>query len=297
MIKVCDLHKNFDDFLALCGVNVNVPDGAIYGLVGPNGSGKTTLIKHLTGVFIADQGYIEIDGLDVRDNAALRERIVYIPDDLYFFPQANINDMINFYRRIYPNFDMERLDRLREVFALDHKKSIRRFSRGMKKHVAFMLGLCIKPDVYILDEPMDGLDPVARRKVWNLLFQEVVERNSTIFISSHNLRELEDACDHVGIMHQGQIVLERSLDELQSNIFKLQTAFRHEAPDFSHLNVLSQNKAGSVLQLIIRGEKDEILNQVQALNPLMIDVLPLSLEEIFIHELGGMDYAVKDVIL
>lgn len=297
MIQVYDLHKNFDGFPALQGVNLHAPRGSVYGLVGPNGSGKTTLIKHMTGVFVADQGYIEIDSQDVRDNAALRERIAYIPDDLYFFPQSHINDMVKFYQQIYPAFDGERRELLREVFPLDEKKPIRRFSRGMKKHVAFMLSLCMKPDLYILDEPMDGLDPVARRKVWNLLFQEVAERECTVFISSHNLRELEDVCDHVGIMHEGRIVLERSLDELQSNIFKLQTAFRHAPPDLSHLNILAESKLGSVLQLIIRGNQEEILHQMQSLNPLMVDVLPLSLEEIFIHELGGMDYAIQDVIL
>ncbi|MDO4541011.1 MAG: ABC transporter ATP-binding protein [Syntrophomonadaceae bacterium] len=297
MITVSDLYKSFDGFPALDGVDLTVPTGSIYGLVGPNGSGKTTLIKHLTGVFMADQGHIEIDEQDVRDNAALRHRVAYIPDDLYFFPQANIKDMMKFYQRMYPSFSPERFDRLREVFDLDEKKAIRRFSRGMKKHVAFMLTLSFVPDIYILDEPMDGLDPVARRKVWNLLFQEVAERQCTVVVSSHNLRELEDVCDHVGIMHQGKVVLERSLDELQSNIFKFQTAYRHEAPDLSHLNILAVSHIGSVLQFIIRGDKEHILGEVQATNPLMIDVLPLSLEEIFIHELGGMDYAIKDIIL
>jgi ABC-2 type transport system ATP-binding protein len=167
----------------------------------------------------------------------------------------------------------------------------------MKKHVAFIMAFCNKPDVMILDEPMDGLDPVARRKVWSLIFQDVAERQTTVFVSSHNLRELEDVCDHVGILHRGEVVLERSLDELQKNIFKLQMGFLGDPPDFSGLQVLSENRVGSVIQLIVRGEQEEVLHRVRSLNPLMIDILPLSLEEIFIYELGGLDYAIKSVII
>lgn len=297
MIEVRGLCKSFDEFQALHNVNITVPRGSVYGIVGPNGSGKTTLIKHMVGILIPDHGTIKIEENEVFDNPAVKKRIAYIPDDIYFFPQANIKDMINFYRNVYSDFNNERLEKLSPIFPLDFKMPIRRFSRGMKKHVAFILALCTMPDVFILDEPMDGLDPVARRKVWSLLFQDVAERQATVFVSSHNLRELEDVCDHVGIMHQGEVVLERSLDELQNNIFKLQMAFSDETPDFSELHVLAEHKVGSVIQLVVRGEREEILNKAIKLNPLMVDVLPLSLEEIFIHELGGMNYAITSTII
>ncbi len=297
MIEVRNLCKSFDGFQVLHNVNVTVPKGCVYGIVGPNGSGKTTLIKHMVGILIPDQGTIQIDENEVLDNPAVKKRIAYIPDDMYFFLQDDMQDVINFYRRVYPDFNDERLEKLIPIFPLDPKMPIRRFSRGMKKHAAFLLALCTMPDVLVLDEPMDGLDPVARRKVWSLIFQDVAERETTVFVSSHNLRELEDVCDHVGIMHRGEVVLERSLDELQNNIFKLQMAFRNESPDFNSLNVLAEHKVGSVIQLVVRGERKEILNKAVILNPLMLDVLPLSLEEIFIHELGGMDYAISSAII
>jgi ABC-2 type transport system ATP-binding protein len=297
MIEVQGLCKTFDGFPALNNVSINVPKGSIYGIVGPNGSGKTTLIKHMVGILIPDQGTIRIEDEEVYDNPAVKKRVAYIPDDIYFFPQDNLDDMVNFYRRVYPEFNMERWQKLLPVFSLDNKRALRRFSRGMKKHAAFMLTLSMMPDVLVLDEPMDGLDPVARRKVWSLLFQDVAERQTTVFVSSHNLRELEDVCDHVGILHRGEVVLERGLDELQNNIFKLQMGFHGEAPDFSSLNVLADNRVGSVVQLVVRGERERVLQQAAALQPLMLDVLPLSLEEIFIYELGGLDYEISTAII
>lgn len=297
MIEVRGLNKSFDDFQALKNVHINVPPGSVYGIVGPNGSGKTTLIKNMVGILIPDSGSIKIKGEDVFDNPAVKHKVAYVPDDIYFFPQANMGDMIRFYQEVYPDFNQERLEKLIPVFPLDPKMPIRRYSRGMKKHIAFILALSIMPQVLILDEPMDGLDPVARRKVWSLIFQDVAEREATVFVSSHNLRELEDVCDHVGIMHKGGVVLERSLDEMQSNIFKLQMAFNSSLPAFNGLEILSQHQTGSVIQLVVRGNKEEILNLATSYNPLMVDVLPLSLEEIFIHELGGMDYGTFSTII
>lgn len=290
MIEVQSLYKSFDGFQALNNVNINVPLASVYGIVGPNGSGKTTLIKHMAGILIPDQGAIKINGEDVYDNPAVKGKVAYIPDDIYFFPQANMKDMIRFYQQVYPDFNYERLEKLLPLFPLEEKVPIRRFSRGMKKHVAFILALSIMPDVLIMDEPMDGLDPIARRKVWSLIFQDVAERQSTVFVSSHNLRELEDVCDHVGILQQGEVVLERNLDEMQSYIFKLQMAFRGEPPAFTGLEILSEHHTGSVIQLVVRGEREQIIEQATLFGPLMVDVLPLSLEEIFIHELGGLDY-------
>lgn len=297
MIKVRELNKSFNDFQALRDVNITVPKASVYGIVGPNGSGKTTLIKHIVGILMADQGTVTINEQPVFDNPALKRTVAYIPDDIYFFPQADFKEMIKFYQQVYPNFNQERLEKLLPIFPLDYRKPLRHFSRGMKKHVAFILALCTMPEVLILDEPMDGLDPVARRKVWSLVFQDVSERQTTVFIASHNLRELEDVCDCVGIIHRGEVVLERNLDELQNNIFKLQLAFRQDVPDFSGLTVLSKNQVGSVIQLVVRGEREQIISQANQFNSLMMDILPLSLEEIFIHELGGMDYVINSTII
>jgi len=298
MIEVRDLKKSFDGYWALNGVNINVPRGSVYGLVGPNGAGKTTLIKHLAGVFIPDSGTITIDGQPSFENVQVKSRVVYIPDDIYFFPQANLLDMKKFYRSVYPVFDEERFKKLHEVFPFDPKKSLRRLSRGMKKQAAFWLGICLKPDLMLLDEPVDGLDPVMRRKVWSVLLQDVAERNMTVFVSSHNLRELEDVCDHVGIMHEGRIILERNLSEIQNNIIKLQVAFDGPLPEgMNQLDILNRQSTGRVWVLIVRGNKDRILSHVRKLNPIIMDALPLTLEEIFVYELGGMNYAVKDIIL
>jgi len=298
MIEVRDLKKSFDGYWALNGVNINVPRGSVYGLVGPNGAGKTTLIKHLAGVFIPDSGTITIDGQPSFENVQVKSRVVYIPDDIYFFPQANLLDMKKFYRSVYPVFDEERFKKLHEVFPFDPKKSLRRLSRGMKKQAAFWLGICLKPDLMLLDEPVDGLDPVMRRKVWSVLLQDVAARNMTVFVSSHNLRELEDVCDHVGIMHEGRIILERNLSEIQNNIIKLQVAFDGPLPEgMNQLDILNRQSTGRVWVLIVRGNKDRILSHVRKLNPIIMDALPLTLEEIFVYELGGMNYAVKDIIL
>lgn len=298
MIEVRDLKKSFGDFWALNGVNISVPRGSVYGLVGPNGAGKTTLIKHLAGVFIPDSGTVTIDGQPSFENVQVKSRVVYIPDDIYFFPQATLLDMKKFYQSVYPLFDEERFKKLHEVFPFDPKRSLRRLSRGMKKQAAFWLGICLKPDLMLLDEPVDGLDPVMRRKVWSVLLQDVAERNMTVFVSSHNLRELEDVCDHVGIMHEGRIILERNLSEIQNNIIKLQVAFDGPLPEeMNQLDILNRQVTGRVWVLIVRGDRDRILSHVGNLNPIIMDALPLTLEEIFVYELGGMNYAVKNIIL
>ncbi len=298
MIEIRDLKKSFDGFYALNGVNAKAEKGSVYGLVGPNGAGKTTLIKHLAGVFIQDSGSITVDGVQIFDNVEIKSRMFYIPDEVYFFPQASVMDMKKYYKSIYPNFDEVRFQKLQEVFPIDPKKRIKRFSRGMQKQAAFWLGISTRPDIMLLDEPVDGLDPVMRRKVWSVLLQDVAEREMAVFVSSHNLRELEDVCDHVGIMHEGKVVLERSLTELQNNIVKVQVAFEGELPtEVNNLNILNRQQSGRIWILIIRGDREQILGEINKFSPLIVDALPLSLEEIFIYELGGMDYAVKNIVL
>lgn len=299
MIEVNGLVKRFDGFTALDGATLSVPAGSVYGLVGPNGAGKSTLIRHLTGIFRQDAGTVRIGGENIWENAALKARIAAIPDDWYYFLQSSIRDMMRFYRGLYPDFSMERYEKLKEVFQLDEKRPIRRLSKGMQKQAAFWLALCCMPDYLILDEPVDGLDPVMRRQVWSLLMGDVAQRGTTVLVSSHNLRELEDVCDHVGILSHGKVLLERSLTDLQDNILKLQVAFRDgELPKLpEELNVLHVTQVGRVHTLIVRGSPEEIKSRVSALDPLFLEALPLSLEEIFIYELGGEDYAVRDIVL
>ena len=298
MIEVRDAVKKFDGFAALDGTTLTVPAGSVYGLVGPNGAGKSTLIRHLTGIYRQDSGEVTIGGEQVWENAAVKARIAAIPDDWYFFMQSTVRDMMRFYKGFYPSFSMERYEKLKEVFNIDEKRAIRRLSKGMQKQVAFWLALSCMPDYLVLDEPVDGLDPVMRRQVWSLVMGDVAQRGTTVLVSSHNLRELEDVCDHVGIMDHGKVLLERSLAQLQDNMVKLQVVFQdgvNEVP--ADLPVLHASKVGRIHTLIMRMNAEEATERLSAYNPLLVDAVPLTLEEIFIYELGGADYAVKDIVL
>lgn len=297
MIKVRALTKSFDGFTALNGLTMTVPRGSVYGLVGPNGSGKSTIIRHIMGIYRPDSGAVEVDGQPVYENAAVKGRMAYIPDDVFFFMQASIRDMMRYYRGIYPNFSTERFEKLRGAFSLDEKMPIRRMSKGMQKQAAFWLCMCACPDILVLDEPVDGLDPMMRRQIWSIIMSDVSERGTTVLVSSHNLRELEDVCDHVGILDRGQLLLERSLSELQENISKIQIAFSEGADVPEGLDVIHRAQSGQLSLLIVRGEPREVMARLQETQPIFADALPLSLEEIFIYELGGKDYAVKDIIL
>ena len=295
MIEIKNVTKKFDDFTALDGVDINVEKGSVYGLVGPNGAGKTTIIKIMTGIYRSDSGTIHIDGKDVYENSEIKKRMVYISDDLYFFPGYSIKDMASYYKGIYPYWSDERFRAMSDIFKIDINRSVRRLSKGMQKQVAFWLGLSANPDIMILDEPVDGLDPVMRKNVWNLMLSDVVERNMTVLVSSHNLRELEDVCDHVGIMNNGKVVIEKALDEVKGNIHKVQTAFTDGLPDelLNVLEVLKHEKVGSVDMLILRGSYQKIADVIKKYNPLILDVVPLSLEEIFIYEMGGLGYELE----
>lgn len=298
MIKAENIVKYFDDFCALDHASVHVPKGAIYGLVGPNGAGKSTLIRHITGIYRPNEGQVLVKDEPVYENVAIKSKMAYIPDDLFYFLQADTMEMKHFYAGLYPNFDHELFEKLRDFFpAIDTKRNIRRLSKGMQKQVAFWLALCCNPEVLVLDEPVDGLDPVMRRQLWGLILSHVQEKETTILISSHNLRELEDVCDHVGIMHNGKVLLERSLNELQNTICKIQVAFAGDVPPLSsRFDVLHMSNMGRVYTLIIKSDPGKIQEELSKLNPLFIDVLPLTLEEIFIYEMGGADYAVKDIL-
>ena len=297
MIQVNKLIKSFDGFRALDGLNIHVPKGAVYGLVGPNGAGKSTVIRHLAGIYRQDSGQVLIDGQPVYENPEIKGRIAYIPDDIFFYTQATINDMMKFYRSVYPRFSPERFEKLAELFNLDRKQPMHKLSKGMQKQAAFWLAMSQCPEVVILDEPVDGLDPVMRRQVWSALLADVAENGTTVLVSSHNLRELEDVCDHVGIMNHGRMLVERSLSELQDNIVKIQLAFADGGKLPEGLEILHSSSTGRLQQLILRGSAEELTAKISAAGPLFLDVVPLNLEEIFIYELGGADREVKDIVI
>ncbi len=296
MIETKNLTKKYGDFKALDNVNMHVPKGSIYGLVGPNGAGKTTLLKILTGVFNATSGESFIDEKKVEDIDDRKQNICFISDDLYYFPTATIKNMADLYKNMYKNFDEDRFMKISKVIDIDVKTKISSLSKGMKKQVAFWLAITTKPDVLILDEPVDGLDPIMRKQIWSIVVQDVAERGMTVLISSHNLRELEDVCDYVGILHKGKLVIERDLNEMKTDTHKLQLSFEKDV-DLSGLDLLHSSKIGRVHTVILKGDKNEVISQINQFNPVIVDFIPLSLEEIFIYEIGGKGYEFKDIII
>jgi len=290
MIEVTNLSKSFDGFTALNGLNLTVKKGSVYGLVGTNGSGKTTIIKHITGVLRQDAGDITVDDEDVFDNVPLKKRMGFIPDDLYFFASYNLKEMSGFYKELYPNWNCERFAAMTSLFGLDAGRKLSKFSKGMQKQAAFILTMSSMPEFLILDEPIDGLDPIVRKLVWKYIVEDVADREMSVLVSSHNLRELEGICDSIGILSGGVMMIERDLDELKSDIHKVQIAFkegsRPENP-YAGLNVLHSDKRGSVELMIIRNKKEDVEKMAAETEPAVFDMLPLTLEEIFIYELGG----------
>ena len=271
MIEIKDLTKRFDGFTALQELNMTVPQASVYGLVGPNGAGKSTIIRHLTGVYYPDSGEVLVGGAPVFENPSVKAHIACIPDDLSCHAGATIRELRQFYKGLYPNFSDARFDALRDIFPLDVKQPLRRFSKGMQKQAAFWLAISTQPDYLILDEPVDGLDPVMRKQVWSIILEDVASRGTTVLVSSHNLREL------------------------QENIVKVQLVTDRPLPP--ELNILHQSMTGRIQTLIVRGDRREIAGLLQQCNPLLCDLLPLSLEEIFIYELGGVNYDVKNLVL
>ena len=293
MLEMKNVTKTFGNFKALDDLTLTVPSGRVYGLVGPNGAGKSTAIRHLTGVYRPDSGSVTMDEQPIYENPAVKATIGYIPDEIFYYPSATLEDMRKFYRGIYPTFDDALFDKLYDVFQLPKRTPIRRFSKGMQKQAAFHLTVCTRPKTLILDEPVDGLDPVMRRQVMGLILSDVAGHGTTVLISSHNLRELEDVCDYVGIMNRGKMLLEKSLADMQGSTVKLQLV--GDAPQ--ELDILNASVSGRLKTLIVRGEAEEVGAKMAACKPAYFDVLPLSLEEIFIYELGGVDYEIKDILL
>jgi len=299
MIEVKNVTKYFDDFKVLDNLSLNVKKGAIYGLIGPNGAGKTTIINHINGVLKPEKGEITINGEAVYENEKIKEKVLSIADDWFFYATYTIKQMASFYASVYPDFSFERYEAIKKIFKLDEKRQIRKLSKGMRKQVAFWLVLSAMPEVLILDEPLDGLDPVMRKQVLNLVISDVVEREMTVLVSSHNLRELEDICEWVGIIHKGKMIIEKPLDDIKGSVHKYQTVIDDECAEklSSDENVIHISKTGAVYNVIMRGEAEETYEKMKKLSPMLCEKLSLTLEEVFIYELGGLGYDFKNIII
>lgn len=298
MIEIKNITKKFGDFTALDNLCCNIEDETIYGLIGSNGSGKSTLLRLISGVYLADEGQIEIDGKNVYENVELKSTIFYLSDELYFLPQASMNTMAKFYMGYYDGFSESVYSQLCDIFPLDPKKRIASFSKGMQRQAGLILALSCCPKILLLDEAFDGLDPVIRNAVRKILVDNVAKNNTTVIISSHNLRELEDLCDHIGLLHHGGILLDRDLDMLKLNICKFHCAFI-SAPQrevFDQLEVVKFEKKGNLITFTAKGNRDEIENFVNDLNPVFLETIPLTLEEVFIQEMEVAGYDFSKVV-
>jgi len=296
MIKVNNVSKHFDDFKVLDDISMHVKKGTIYGLVGANGAGKTTILNHISGAYCPEEGDITVDGISVWENDDIKQRVVSIADDWYFYPTYTVKQMAMFYKSIYKNFSMERYNAIKQVFDINEKRQIRKFSKGMKKQVAFWVSLSAMPDILILDEPLDGLDPVMRKQILNLVIADVADRGMTVLVSSHNLRELEDICDWVGIIHKGKMIVEKPLDDLKGNVHKYQVVFGESGvAEFEDAVHISNN--GAVYNIILRGTAEETEARIKAVSPVLCQHISLTLEEVFIYELGGLGYDFKNIIV
>ena len=298
MIEAVNLTKKFDDIVAVDHVNATIRDGNVFGLIGTNGAGKSTFLRMAAGVLRPDEGGITIDGMEVFENEKAKMRFFYISDDQYFFSNATPREMMAYYKAVYPAFDEERFHGLMKSFDLNERRKINTFSKGMKKQVSVVCGVCAGTDYLFCDETFDGLDPVMRQAVKSIFANDMEQRHLTPIIASHNLRELEDICDHVGLLHKGGILLSRDLDEMKMNIHKVQCVLLDGmAPkDLAGLEVIKTESRGKLLTLTVRGEMEQVEAAMQSANPVFYEMIPLSLEEIFISETEVVGYDVKKLI-
>ena len=298
MIEAKNLTKKFDDIMAVDHINAKIRDGYVFGLIGTNGAGKSTFLRMASGILKPDEGTIQIDGEDVYENPKVKSRFFYISDEQYFLPNATPQEMILYYHSIYPAFDESRCLKLLESFNLEKKRKISTFSKGMKKQLSVILGLCANTDYIFCDETFDGLDPVMRQAVKSLFANDMAERNLTPIIASHNLRELEDICDHVGLLHKGGILLSKDLDDMKLNIHKIQCVLKNgmKAEQVLELDKLKVEYRGSLATITVRGRKEEIEAIMMSYEPIFFEMIPLSLEEIFISETEVAGYDIKKLI-
>lgn len=299
MIRGYNIDKYLGRDKILNNVNINVNKGSIYGLIGPNGAGKTTLLKTLVDIYEPEKGEVFILGESIKDNTKIKAKIGYVADNLKFYPNFKLEDTVDFYRNTYPFWDEEKFIQLKNIFKLEEKKKLKSLSKGMKTQLALMLNLSISPKILILDEPTSGLDPVIKRKVLDIIIDEVAENETTVLISSHHLGELERICDHIGIIHEGQILLEDSIEHLKLNVRKIQVAFKNGLPEEIKNNpdVLSIENRGKVYEIIVNENMDIFMESIKKHNPILLETIDMSLEEIFVYKMGGVGYGFEDIIL
>ncbi len=297
MINVQHLTKRFGDFAALDDVTCSIPEGCIYGMVGSNGAGKSTFLRVITGVYRPNSGTVTIDGEPIYENTAKKSEIAYVPDTLFFLNGASMERMAALYAASYPTFDPHRFEQLTAAFELNPKLSINNFSKGMKRQAATILALSCRPRYIFFDETFDGLDPIMRSRVKNLICEDVLERRSTAIITSHSLRELEDTCDQLALLHKGGLIMESDVQNLRTSLFKIQIAFAQglDDHDFSDIEILHFVKHGSVANMIVRGDREHTIAKLQSLCPILLDVLPLSLEEVFTYEMEALGYTAENI--
>ena len=296
MIKARKLTKRFGEVEALVNLNCNIPQGCIYGLVGANGSGKSTFLRLCNGIYQPDEGNISINGGEVFDNPSDKEHCVFVPDDLYFLPQSNLNRMMQLYESMYPYFSKARFKELCAAFKLSATRPLNTFSKGMRRQAATILALSAMTDYVFFDETFDGLDPVMRNLVKGMLYDDVLERGCTAVVTSHSLRELEDTCDQLSLLYEGGIVFESDVQNLKTTLFKVQVAFskEYDRSMFDELDILAFNKQGSVSNLIIRGDSAKSKAIIAAKDPLILEILPLTLEEVFLFEMEALGYSFEE---
>lgn len=298
MIKADNLTKRFQGVTAVDHIHAEIQDGTVFGLIGTNGAGKSTFLRMAAGILKPDEGTITLDGESVFEDTRVKARCFYIPDEPYFLGNGTADDMKTFYQGIYPNFDTDRFGKLLKSFELDGRRKIQTFSKGMKKQLAVLLGICAGTDYLFCDETFDGLDPVMRQTVKSLFANDIEERNLTPVIASHNLRELEDICDHVGLLHRGGMLLSKDLDDMKMNIHKIQCVLPAglDRTNLQDLDIMTTEQRGSLLTLTVRGQKEEIQARMQSYHPVFFEMIPLSLEEIFISETEVAGYDIKKLI-
>ena len=297
MLKANDLVKRFGDTIALDGLNTEIGRGCIYGLVGPNGSGKSTLMRLMCGVYRPDGGSITLEGEPVFENIAAKDRILYLSDDLYFPPKSTVEQLAAFYRGLYSGFSTETYQKLCGCFPLEVKKSLSTFSKGQRRQAALLAALCCHADYLLLDEAFDGLDPVIRLMVKKLLAEEIAERGATVVISSHNLRELEDLCDQIGLLSAGRLLFEKDIDVLKLGFCRVQAAYDHPVDwEATGLSILDKKERGKLVSLLVRGTAEETLAVLEAQRPLFAEALPMTLEEVFIGEMEAVGYDYSNIL-
>lgn len=297
MIKFQNVVKRFGNFVALDNIDLEINKGSAYGLLGSNGAGKSTILRLISGVYSAEDGIVEIDGEQVFDNAHVKEKVFFVNDETVQFGDYTLDELSQYSKMFYPNYSDDKFRELWEIVKLPRKKKLANFSKGMKRQAIVICALASQPDYLLLDEAFDGLDPTMRIIVKRMIVDSMVDNQMTVVISSHNLKEIDEFCDTVGLLHKGKIIFNRDLDSVKGNVHKVQTAFSKEytQDDFSDLEILHYDKRGSIIYLIVKGSEEEINTKLMEREPKILDIVPLSLEEVFIYEMEGLGYEYSSI--